>query len=128
MNFDQNQNFDLDTASLPNRWQPRREESTPVPAASNSKISQAELQRYKQLQDYEKEKKELRASLLERCENGAQVERGELTVTTRDHKSKRMTNNTLRLLMGVEPADRWIARIEPAIRRHLLVSERPGES
>jgi hypothetical protein len=122
MNFDQNQNFDLDTASLPSRWQPRREESTSVPAASNSKISQAELRRYKQLQDYEKEKKELRESLLERCENGAEVEPGELMVSIRNVETRRLTRETLTQLLGEEPVTAIIDRIPPKLSRQLIVN------
>ena len=90
---------------------------------SNSKSPQAELQRYKQLQDYEKEKKELRESLLERLENGAAVEPGALMLNVQEVQTRRVTQNSLKQLLGDQAATALIERMELSMQRRLILGQ-----
>lgn len=92
--------------------------STPAP-----RITQAELEHYRELAALEQEKKALRKNFLDRLAAGATVETGHLVLSVRTLEMRRITQTSLRGILPQEAID-WIkTQIEPTTCMFLTVKE-----
>lgn len=92
-------------------------------------ITQAELERYKDLSDEAREvnwkAKHLRESLIAKLDAGASVEPGQLDAEIHETEQRRITNDELVRLLGLDVVEEVRANIAPTKSRSLKVIERP---
>lgn len=92
-------------------------------------ITQAELERYRSLVDEARELKwsteNLRKSLMAKLDAGASIEPGQLDAEIQETEQRRITNDELVRLLGLDVVEEVRTQIQPTKSRSLKVIERP---
>jgi len=95
----------------------------------SGEITQAELERYKALSAEARELswsvEKLRKSLIAKIDAGAPVEPGQFDAEIQETEQRRITNDELVRLLGLDVVEEVRANIAPTKSRSLKVIERP---
>lgn len=95
-------------------------------------ISQEDLESYRELSSRSRELnwtvEKLRKSLLSRIDAGVPVEKGALDAVITESEQKRMTNDELVRILGIEVVENVRAAIKPQTSRSLKIVERAVKS
>ena len=98
-----------------------------VPRPSMIVVSQADLADFLQLREQFRRHKEARDRLVALLEAGAPVERGPLTARVRRAPRQLLCPKTLTPVLGEDPVQELLARVEPTVYRFLDVTG-PGST
>lgn len=92
-------------------------------------VTQDELDRYKRLSAEARELnwslEHLKKSIMKRLDAGAAIEPGQLDATIHETEQRRITNDELVRVLGLDVVENVRAAIEPTKSRSLKVTERP---
>lgn len=92
------------------------------PGKSRKRITQNELEVIKSLRVLSDHHKELRNDVVERIENGAKIEPGDLVVEYTQKVSRSLSFDRLAEVVGEEEAIRIQSEISPAIHSYLKIT------
>jgi len=94
-------------------------------------IKQEDLERYREMSLRSRELnwtvEKLRKSLLAKIASGVKVEPGPLDAEITETEQRRMTNDELVRILGLEVVENVRAAIEPSVSRSLKIVERPAK-
>ena len=103
----------------------------PETETAPDQIAQADLESYRDLSNQSRELnwtvEKLRKSLLARLVAGTPIEPGPLDADIVATEQKRMTNDELVRILGLEVVENVRAAIEPSVSRSLKIVERPAK-